>query len=121
MIFEEPSPVEEITEAAVEIARINAERDIKLAQINRGALNDVADTEIDVLRAENAALREQLAMFAPPPVEESPDTVVVVADDAAAEDIAEDPAEEESLPEPEEVTEEDHKPSKQHAGFFGQY
>jgi hypothetical protein len=79
MILAEPEPIAEITEASVKIAEIEANRDIQLAKINKGLQEELAETDIEVLRAENNALREQLAMLAPEP-EPEPEPVVIVAD-----------------------------------------
>lgn len=77
VVIEEAPDTEPIADAAVEIARIEADRDVTIAKVvNRAADEDVAAT-IAALQAENDALRAQLA---PPHEEQQQEAVVVVAD-----------------------------------------
>lgn len=117
IIFEEPSPVEEVTEAAVRIAQIEAERDVTLAKIQA----KMVDPELE---AENAALRAELetlrAIVSPPAPEVDPEPVVIVqADDVAPEADVEVSEDEETLPEPELVPEE--TPSKRKSVGLGMW
>jgi hypothetical protein len=103
VIISEPSPAETeleateaVTDASVEIARIEAEKEITLAKIAAKELPNDLEAELAAAQAELATLR---AIVSPPPpeVEESPAPIVVV-DDSASEDQG---GELESLPEPE--------------------
>lgn len=117
MVLSEPDPVEEVTEAAVRIAEIEAARDIKLAQINARVTEEVADTEIDVLRAENQALREQLDRLLPSPEEEAEEQPTIVVVDGSEGEPAEEELEN-ALPEAEPVED---KPGERKNPWLSQY
>jgi hypothetical protein len=113
MILSEPEPVAELTDAAVEIARIEADRDVTLAKLAKGLELDLADTDIDVLRAERDLLREQLTALTTPPPQEGTDPVVIVADDASQDQPE---VIDETLPAPESVIE-DESPAPRKVGL----
>lgn len=96
----ELAATEVVTEASVQIAKIEADKEITLAKIERGLAVELADTELEVLRAENAVLKEQLAAFMPAP-EPEPEPVVIVQGDDAAPELDDT----QSLPEPEPMDE----------------
>jgi hypothetical protein len=105
MITYDPAPETEletaaaVTDASVRIAEIEAQKEITLAKIERGLAENLADTELDVLRAENAVLKEQLAALNPEP--EQADPVVVVAEPESNGDGLGDDEAAETLTEPE--------------------
>lgn len=91
-----------ITPSEVEIARINAQRDIKLAQIQAGVDREALESELAALQAELRGYKEGVETVVDPvedseeqPAEDDSPDVVVVDDDTQAEP--------ESLPEPEPV------------------
>lgn len=76
IIVEEAVDVEPVAEATVEVARIEADRDVAVAKIERGVIDEEVAARIAALEAENETLRGQLA----PPEEEQQQAVVVVSD-----------------------------------------
>lgn len=108
VVIEEAPDTEPIADAAVEIARIEADRDVAVAKIeNRAADEDLAVT-VAALMAENDALRAQLA----PAEEQQQEAVVVVADpEPEPEPVAE------SAPPIVEAPEE--KPAKKKSAWWG--
>ncbi len=78
--------------ADVEIAQIEAERDIKLAKITAEAIDNEQETEIARLRGELAGLRELVERVAPPPPEPDPEPVPVVIAPPDPEPVDEPPA-----------------------------
>lgn len=107
----EPESVEEITSAEVEIARINAKRDVDLAKINAGVAEHVAEVDqaAELAHAEGEAegLREALE-----PEQPSETPPVVVMDDPSPEPETEAPAPPEESSEP---SSEHHEPK--HTGY----
>lgn len=79
VVIEEATDLEPAADAAVEIARVEANRDIKVAQIVNRAADEDTVARLAALEAENETLRAQLA---PPPEEQQQEAVVVVADPA---------------------------------------
>jgi hypothetical protein len=69
VVIEEAPDTEPIADAAVEIARIEADKEVTITKIQHRALDDELAVELAALRAENETLRAQLA---PPPPEEVP-------------------------------------------------
>jgi hypothetical protein len=94
----DPAP---IVAGDVEIARINADRDIRLARISKGIADEEAAVELAAVRAERDALMAQLA----PP---EPEPVVVAMDDPA-------PAEPETVPTPDPEPAHEPRQSKRNA------
>lgn len=93
----EAPDVEPIADATVEVARIEAERDVTLAKIQRSTLADEERIELEALRVEVGALREQLA---PPPPEEVPVVVEAAPEPEPEPESAPPVVEETSTPEP---------------------
>jgi len=87
VVIEEAPDTEPVAEAAVEIARIEADRDVTIAKVVNRSMDEETVTELAALRAENEALRAQLA---PPPEEQQQEAVVVVAD-PVSEPVTEEP------------------------------
>ena len=73
----EVAAVEEVSRADVEIARINADRDIRLARINAGVLDQERDAELAHAEGKAEGVVETLETLAPDP---EPAPVVVEAD-----------------------------------------
>ena len=81
VVEEQPlEATEAVTEASVEIARIEADRDVTLAKIGAKTDETIVESEIAQLRGELAGMRELLDRIAPKtePVEDAPEPVVVV-------------------------------------------
>jgi hypothetical protein len=108
-LVETASPVEEAVSAEVEIARINAERDVKVAQIAARQDKDwnethaevaeiEADAEVAAAEATAEVIGEVIAAEGDAPAEEETDPVVVV------EAPPEDPEPETAPPPAEETT-----------------
>jgi hypothetical protein len=77
--LEQPAIAETITDANVEIARIEAGRDVELAKLSVKA--EQADTsELDQLRGEVAALRAIIDAMTPPEPEPEPDPAPVIVE-----------------------------------------
>lgn len=112
MVLMEPEPELEPTEAAVQIAQIQADRDVALAKINKGLEENLAETDLDVLRAENRVLREQLEAFQAPPIEPEPEIVPVIIDAPDSEPEATD-----TLTEPEATDIIDAEPKRKPVGL----
>jgi hypothetical protein len=117
MVLVEPSPAAEdlaateaVTSAEVEIARINADKEIALAKLANRQVEPELEAQLAAALAELDALR---ALVAPPEPEPEPEPVVIVQEPEAAPEPAED-----SLPAPEPV--EDHKPVKKNP-WLSQY
>jgi hypothetical protein len=96
---ESETKVEEITDAAVEIARIEANRDISLAKINRGLEEKIAEESAaaELVEAETKAevLETVVETLAPDPEPvPAPAPVTVVNDNEPAPELAPPPAEE---------------------------
>lgn len=95
--------------AAVQIAEIEADRDIRLAKIAAAAEETHDETEVEVLRAEVRTLREMIEKIVPEPEPTTPEPVIVAQEVPAPE------------PEPEMPKAEDrHEPRapKVKRGFF---
>jgi hypothetical protein len=94
VIIEEAVDVEPIADATVEVARIEADRDVAVAKIEARVADEELVAALAALTAENEALRAQLA-----PQEQQQEAVVVIADpEPEPEPVAEEapPAVEES-------------------------
>jgi len=74
VLVEEAVDVEPIADANVEVARIEAERDVTIAKISAKMEERHDETEIEVLRAELRALRD---LITPPEPEPEPTPVVI--------------------------------------------
>lgn len=101
----------EVTTAEVRIAEIQADRDIKLARITAGIVDQERDEALAHAEGENEAFREVLAPEPPEETEPAEPPVVVVNDE---------PEPEETLPEPSET--EHHESHASHgasASWFG--
>jgi len=75
VVVEEAVDLEPVAEAEVEIARIEADRDVQVAKIEAKVADDEIVAELAALRAEVEVLRAQAA-----PEPEQEQAVVVVAD-----------------------------------------
>lgn len=111
----EPEPiiqaVEETVAADVEVAKIEADRDVTIAKIAAKAEESHDETEVEVLRGEVRVLREMVERMAPEP-EPEPEPVPVVVNDAPAEPVPDVPA-------PPAAEAPAHRPSKSKSGMFG--
>ena len=83
VLVEEAVDVEPIADANVEVARIEAERDVTIAKISAKMEEKHDETEIEVLRAEIRALRD---LIAPPVPEPEPAPVVIEEEPAPVEE-----------------------------------
>lgn len=90
VIEPDPGPIEvaELTDSAVEIARINADRDVQLAKIARTQLDNDERAELDALRLEVSTLRGLLE----PPEPEPPAEVPIVVTEPEPEPEPDEPA-----------------------------
>lgn len=88
VVIEEAPDTEPIADAAVEVARITADRDVTIAKIEHRAIDDELAVQLAALQAENEALRSQLA----PPEPEMPVQVVEAAPEPEPEPEAMPPA-----------------------------
>lgn len=87
--------IENVADREVEIARINAKRDVDLAKIQRGIVESETVQEAEVATAEAAAVVDVLT----PEPEPEPEPVVVVDAEPQAEAVADDePPEVEAAP-----------------------
>jgi hypothetical protein len=107
----EPESVEEITAAEVEIAKIQANRDIKLAQIGAGVAEHVAEVDqaAELGHAEGKA--EGLEEAITPPEPEPSETPVVVVGDSPP------PEEPEITPPPADESSEPPEPKSERHGY----
>ena len=97
IVIEEAPDTEPIADAAVEIARIEADRDVTITKIENRAADEELLATVAALTAENEALRAQLA----PPEPEVPVIVAEPAPEPEAEPEGAPPVvEETSTPEP---------------------
>ena len=80
VIIEEAPDTEPVADAAVEIARIEADRDVTIAKVVNRSMDEDTVATIAALQAENEALRAQLA-----PPEPEPEEIAVVVANADAE------------------------------------
>lgn len=99
---------EAVPEAAVEIARIEADRDVKVARIGAGVAEDDLRAEVEMVKGEIRGMREVLDRLAPEP-EPAPEPVVVAQEMSAPE------------PEPEMPPREEHhepRETRRKTGFF---
>jgi len=99
----DPAAVEIAGEASVEVARIEADRDVVIAKLQTRSVDEEVAVQLAALAAENDALRAQLA-----PAEPEQAQVVAVEAPAAAEPEGE-------LPERETPNVPEHEP--QHRGY----
>lgn len=97
VVVEEAPDLEPVVGAQVEIARIEGDTAIQLAKIQRSTLEDEDRIELEALRVEVGALREQLA---PPEPEETPVVVQAPPEPEAEPDSAPPVVEGTSTPEP---------------------
>jgi hypothetical protein len=88
VVIEEAPDTEPIADAAVEIARIEADKEVTITKIQHRAIDDELAVELAALRAENESMRAQLAPPDPEPVE----IPVEVADPAPEPDAEPDSA-----------------------------
>jgi hypothetical protein len=109
-VHETETQTEQITDSAVEIARIEANRDVAVAKINAGVVEHSTEVEQAAELAHAEGKAEGLETALAPEPEPAPEPVVVVNDDAP---------EEPSIPPAE--PEEHHEPPKpkHKSGFFG--
>lgn len=77
---ESADQTEEITSAEVEIARIQAERDVAVAKIEKGIVEHTADVEQAAELAHAEGQAEGMAAAMAPPAEQPPAEPVVVVD-----------------------------------------
>lgn len=68
IVIEEAPDTEPVAAAEVEVARIEADRDVTIARIENRVLDDELMVRVAALEAENEALRAQLAPPEPEPV-----------------------------------------------------
>jgi hypothetical protein len=106
VVISEPSPaaeeaeaVEEVAHAEVEIARIEADRDVAVAKIAAKTEEAHDETEVEALRAEIRGMREILNQLMPPPPPEpepmpEPEPIVIAQQDNGP-DVAPPPEKEE--------------------------
>lgn len=78
---------EPITDAAVEIAEIEATRDVKLAQISAGTEEAWRDARIAELEGQMRGMREMLDRLTPPAPEPDPEPVPVVVTEPEPEPV----------------------------------
>lgn len=97
VVVEEAPDLEPVADAAVEIARIEADKEVTITKIQHRALDDELAVELAALRAENETLRAQLA---PPEPEEVPVVVEAPAEPEAEPESAPPVVEATSTPEP---------------------
>jgi hypothetical protein len=87
----EPEPaVEEIAEAEVRIAEVQADRDIKIAKIEAGVTEDITESRLAELEGQVRGMREVLDRIAPAPEPEpapAPEPVITVVDDQADDEV----------------------------------
>lgn len=112
VVIEEAPDTEPIADAAVEIARIEANKEVTIAKIEHRAIDEDLTAQLAALAAENEALRAQLA----PPEPEGGEVAVVVAQ---AEAEAEPPAEEPPPVVEQGETAPEEKPSKRRSAWWG--
>ncbi len=112
---EEPEPVvveapdtEPVAEASVEVARIEADRDVKVAKIEAGTDRIEIDSRVDALEAKIDGMREVLDRLAPEPEPEPEPEPVVVEPGPPAPDVPPPPADEPH-----------HRAPKGRSGMFG--
>lgn len=97
IVVEEATDLEPVADAAVEVARIEADRDVTIAKIEHRAVDSEMELALAALQAENEALRAQLA---PPEPEEIPVVVEASPEPDPEPDSAPPVVEETSTPEP---------------------
>ncbi len=108
------APVAETAAADVQIAEIEAERDIRLAQIGAKAGESDAITRIAELEGKMDGMREMLERLLPPEPEPDPTPVIVDAPAAEPEPVVEEPA---ATPPP--AVESEPKRSRQRNAWWG--
>jgi len=80
IVVEEAPDMEPVADAAVEIARIEADKEVSIAKIYNRSDDEQTIAELAALRAENEVLRAQLA-----PPEPEPEEIAVIVANADAE------------------------------------
>jgi hypothetical protein len=121
VIISAPSPAETqletaeaVTEASVQIAKIEADKEITLAKIQAKMIDPEMEAELAAARAELETLRALVAPPEPEPTEQA--APVVIVDDSSSGSETEP-----SLPEPDEQDHQDHAPKHSKPAGLGMW